>query len=67
MNTILFRVGLLLLHILLNVVVVSYLTRFDLTGSWLALTAFVLLLFFMLALLIRHIISFINYAKHNSK
>jgi hypothetical protein len=67
MNTVFFRLGLLFLHVFLNVVIVSYLTRFDLSGSWLAMTGFVVLLFVMLALLIRHIMSFINFVKHKPK
>ncbi len=67
MNTLLFRVGAILMHVFLNIVIVSYVTRYDVTGSWIAMTGFVLLLFIMLGLLVMHIMSFLNFLKHKAK
>jgi hypothetical protein len=64
MNTLLIRVGLLLLHVFLNVVIAAYLTRFDISGSWLSMIAFAICGFILLALLILHIMSFIKFYKH---
>jgi hypothetical protein len=64
MNTLLVRVGLLLLHVFLNIVIVAYLTTFDVSASWLSMTGFALAGFIILALLILHIMSFIKFYKH---
>jgi hypothetical protein len=64
MNTLILRIGLLLFHIFLNVVIIAYLTRYDVAGSWMATAGFVLLLFVLLAFFIIHLLSFIRFYKH---
>ena len=64
MNALIIRIGLLLLHVFLNVVLIAYITRYDISGSWLSMTGFVLVVFIMLALLIFHIMTFIHFYKH---
>jgi len=67
MNSLFLRVGALLVHAFLNIVIVSYATNYDITGSWLAVGGFVLLLFVLLALFIRHLLSFIKYINTKTK
>jgi Na+-driven multidrug efflux pump len=62
-----FRVLAVLLHALFNFILISYLTNFDITGSWLAVTAFLVTLVLLIALFIQHVISFINYIKTQTK
>src|SRR5690349_8279863 len=52
-----------LLHALLNFIAISYLLDFDITGSWLVFIGFVLLVFLLVYLFLRHIISFIQFIK----
>jgi hypothetical protein len=58
------RTALLLVHIILNIVVITRLTDFDLTGSWLVFTGFILLVFILLFLFIRHFLSFFQFLKN---
>jgi hypothetical protein len=67
MNTFFFRIGALLLHALLNIIMVSWLTNYDITGSWLAVTGFLCLLFLLAILFIKHLLSFIQYIKTKTK
>ena len=61
------RIGALLAHALLNIVIISYATNYDISGSWVAVTGFVLLLFLLLVLFIRHLLSFIHFIKTKTK
>lgn len=65
MDRMILRVGLIMLHALANIVVVSYLVNYDITSSWLATISFVIILFILLTLFIKHIMSFIKYIKTN--
>ena len=67
MNHLIVRLGALLGHALLNIIIVSYATGFDIAGSWLAVTGFFLLLFLLFVLFVKHLISFINYIKTKTK
>lgn len=67
MDTLLIRMGALLLHVFINIVIVSYILRFDVSGSWLAMGAFVISLFILLALLILHVMGFIKYLKTKAR
>lgn len=53
-----------ILHALLNFIAVSYLLDFDITGSWLVFIGFVLLVFLLVSLFLRHVISFIQFIKN---
>lgn len=57
------RLLLLLLHAFVNIVLLSNLYRFDITGSWFRLTAFLVLVVFLLILFITHLVTFINFLK----
>lgn len=67
MNTLLLRMGALLLHAFLNFIFISWLFKFDITGSWIAFGGFFLLLFVLLIVFIKHLVSFINYIKSVTK
>ncbi|MBC7950106.1 MAG: hypothetical protein H7Y42_19640 [Chitinophagaceae bacterium] len=67
MNTLLIRIGALLLHALANFFLLTYLTDYDLTGSWLAIGGFVILLVVLLVLFIKHILSFVYFLKTKTK
>ena len=67
MNTFFFRTGAILLHAVLNVILVTWITNFDITGSWLAVIGFMILLFLLLVLFLKHILSFITYIKTKTK
>jgi len=61
MNKLVLRTLLLILHTLLNFFIVSYFMDFDLTGSWLRIFLFVLLLLVLLYFFVWHIV---EYSKH---
>ena len=63
MNSLFLRVGALLAHVILNIVIVAYATDYDVSGSWLAFIGFLILLFILLALFLKHLISFIQFIK----
>ena len=63
MNHLLFRLAALLLHAVLNFILISYLMDYDITGSWLKVVGFVLLIFMLLFAFIVHLLSFIKLIK----
>ena len=65
-NRMLFRALAITLHIFLNFILVSYLMRFDLTGSWIGFILFILALLVLLVLFIKHFLSFIQFLKSRS-
>lgn len=67
MSNIFWRVSALFLHAMGNIMAGSYLTTFDITGSWLHVGIFVLVMIFLLFLFITHLFSFIKFIKTNSK
>jgi hypothetical protein len=67
MNILLMRVVAILLHAVANFLLVTWLTNFDISGSWLAAGGFVVLLAILLFLFIKHILSFIYFLKTKSK
>jgi LPXTG-motif cell wall-anchored protein len=66
MNNLIFRTAAIIFHALLNVFIVSYLTGYDITGSWFRFIGFLLVLFFLLFFFIRHILSYIHFIKSTS-
>ncbi|HMU11587.1 MAG TPA: hypothetical protein PKC54_16355 [Ferruginibacter sp.] len=66
MNSILYRTVALVMHAVLNLVIVSYLVRFDTTGSWVNFTAFIAAMLVLLILFIKHLVSFIYFIKSTS-
>lgn len=57
------RAGAILLHAAANFLLITWLTNFDITGSWLTLAGFIVLLALLLLLFIKHILSFIYFLK----
>ena len=67
MNRLIIRTSALLLHAFLNFVLVSYLLNYDLTGSWIVVTGFIILLFLLVVLFIRHLLSYFYFIKTKTK
>ena len=63
-NYLLLRVFSILLHALINFSIVSYLTDLDLTGSWIVFIGFVIVVFFLSFVFLKHLVSFIHYIKN---
>lgn len=61
------RILLLVLHALLNVYVISMLTKYDLSASWSLMAVFVLCLAVLLLSIILHILSFLTFLKRQAK
>jgi hypothetical protein len=61
MNTTPVRAAAILLHLLLNFFLVSWLMDFDLTGGWVRFVLFLAACIFLLMLFVLHMISFIRY------
>lgn len=59
------RIAALLFHALLNFIAVTYLTNFDVTGSWLRFAGFVLAVFALFYFFLRHLFSFVLFLKNN--
>jgi len=63
MNSLAFRTIALVLHSLLNFFVISYILDYDITGSWLRVILFSLLLITLLYFFILHIIRYAQFIK----
>jgi len=63
MNKLVLRTLMLILHSLLNFFIVSYLMDYDLTGSWLRISLFVLVLLVLLYLFLIHIVAYSKLVK----
>ena len=67
MNNTLLRLALLLGHIILNVVLVAWITTYDISGSWINFLVFIVLIMVLLFLFIRHLLLFIQFLKNKSR
>ena len=67
MDAVYLRVGAILAHVILNIIVISWIVNFDITASWLRVAGFAAVLFLLLVLFIIHLISFIKYLKTKTK
>ena len=63
MNKLIIRTTALIIHALLNIFIISWLTDFDITGKWIYFIGFVLIAGILLLFFIRHIFSFIQFIK----
>ena len=63
----LLRLAALLGHIVLNVILIAWITSYDISGSWVGFILFLLAVTLMLFLLIRHLLLFIHYLKNKSR
>jgi hypothetical protein len=52
-----------ILHIIINVVIITTLMDLDITGSWLYTIGFILIVLLLLALLIVHLFSYFHFIK----
>jgi membrane protein YdbS with pleckstrin-like domain len=64
-NSVFWRSAAIIIHIILNIIIVTRLTDFDLTGSWLIFIGFLLLLLVLIFLFIKHLLSFLYFLKNN--
>lgn len=67
MDKLYLRVAALVLHAAGNFLLITWLTNFDISGSWLATAGFIALLAALLSLFIWHILSFLFYLKNKIK
>ncbi|MCW3073393.1 MAG: hypothetical protein JWP69_462 [Flaviaesturariibacter sp.] len=67
MNRLLLKLVLLLLHAFVNFVIISWLVNFDITGSWLTVAGFVLLVLALIVFFIRHLVSFYYFIKTKTR
>ena len=67
MNNLIIRAAALLIHILVNVILITWLMQSDLTGSWLIFAGFLLLLLVLFYLLVIHLISFLQFIKTKTR
>ena len=63
MNSLIWRSTALLLHAAANFFLISYLFRYDITGSWLYFIGFIAIALILLYLFIRHLVSYIYFIK----
>ena len=66
MNKLLFRVVAILLHVIINFILISYLVSFDLTGSWIRFFLFLFLVIILVGLFVKHLLSFLLFVKSNT-
>ena len=63
-NSMITRIAAIIVHALINIIIISRLTDYDLTGSWLSFFGFVLLLLILFFLFIKHLVSVIHFIKN---
>ena len=63
-NSLTLRIFSIVLHAVFNFIIVSYLTDFDLTGSWIVFTGFLIVVFFLSYVFLKHLAIFIHYIKN---
>lgn len=62
-NSFLLRFISIILHAVLNFILFSYLTDFDLTGSWIVFIGFLIVVIFLNYVFLKHLASFIHFIK----
>ena len=67
MKPLLWRTAGLLLHAIANFLFVSFLFRYDITGSWFFFICFIIVVLLLLFLFISHIVSYIYFLKKIKK
>ena len=55
----------ILIHGLINFLLVSWMLQYDITGSWIGFTLFIILCLLLLVLFVKHLVSFIKYLQSN--
>lgn len=55
----------ILIHGLTNFLLVSWMLQYDITGSWMGFTLFIVLCLLLLVLFVKHLVSFIKYLQSN--
>ncbi|HUC80509.1 MAG TPA: hypothetical protein VMR70_06310 [Flavisolibacter sp.] len=64
-NSLTLRLFGILLHAVLNFVAVSYLLNFDISGSWIVFVGFIVAVFFLSYVFLKHLVSFIHFIINN--
>lgn len=59
------RTFLILIHAFINFLLVSWVLQYDITGSWMGFTLFIILCLLLLVLFVKHLVSFIKYLQSN--
>ena len=67
MNDFVLRTTALILHAAANIIIVTYLFNYDITGSWVFFIGFIALLLLLLFLFIKHLLSYIYFIKTKTK
>jgi hypothetical protein len=62
-----FRIIMLMVHIMANFMLITVMMQYDVTGSWLSFTLFVLFCTGLAFLLIFHLFTFFRFLKTNSR
>ena len=60
-NNLALRIFAIVLHALLNFIFVSYLLNFDISGSWIVFVGFIIVVFFLSYVFLKHLQSFIHF------
>ena len=60
-NSFILRLFGILLHAVLNFIIVSYLVNFDISGSWIVFIGFIIVVFFLSYVFLKHLASFIHF------
>ena len=61
------RILAIVLHLLLNVFIVTWVMQYDVTGSWITFSGFVSVVLILLIFFTLHLISFIYFIKSTNK
>ena len=60
-NSLPLRIFSIVLHAVFNFILISYLTDFDLTGSWIVFIGFLIVVFLLSYVFLKHLVSFIHF------
>lgn len=67
MNAFVLRTVALVLHAVANIIVITLLFNYDITGSWIFFIGFIAILLLLLFLFIKHLLSYIYFIKTKTK
>jgi hypothetical protein len=67
MNALLLRTLAILLHAIANFIFITWLYKYDITGSWLYFFGFIVIVLLLLFLFIKHLLTYIYFIKTRTK
>jgi hypothetical protein len=67
MNAFMLRTAVLVLHAAANILLITFLFNYDITGSWVFFIGFIVILLLLLFLFIKHLLSYIYFIKTKTK